>query len=68
MNEFTYKNEPCNELWYFITNSTDFIDIEKFGGTHTHEFEEVHWFDLEADTVDVRPLHLRDACIFWKQN
>jgi len=68
VNEYRYKNNPCNELWYFITNVKDFLDTEKLGWTHTHEFEEIHWFDLEIDTVAIQPENLRDAYIFWKQN
>ena len=41
VNEYTFRDQPCNELWYFIENSGDFTDISKLGGTHSHEFDEI---------------------------
>ena len=65
-NEFRYKDQPCNELWYFIDNGNDFLDISKLWGTHSHEFEELHWFDWENLNISIKPDMLQDALYYWK--
>lgn len=68
VNEYRFREQPCNELWYFIENSGDFLDTSQLGGTHSFEFDEIGWFDLQEDTISIMPNFLPEAFRYWKQH
>jgi hypothetical protein len=63
-----FREQPCNELWYFIENSGEFTDISKLGGTYAHEFDEIGWFDFEQENISVMPIFLSEAHRNWKNH
>jgi len=37
------------EFFFEVTNSQDFLDIDKLKGTHSHELVDIAWLDKDTD-------------------
>jgi ADP-ribose pyrophosphatase YjhB (NUDIX family) len=58
-----YVREDSNvqsiEFHFEITNSADYVDIDKLTGTHSHELAEICWIG-KNDTRIIKPIALQE--------
>jgi len=51
INDFTREEGQSVEFFFEIINGKDFLDTTNVGGTHKHEFVELHWFSKNEDKL-----------------
>lgn len=51
VNNFTETDTKQSiEFFFEITNTQDYLDIEKLKGTHSYELSEIRWLNIHDDT------------------